>query len=281
MADVTFGVKVPEEMKSELAELMKETQLTGKEFMGLLMSSYKLEKNKQNETLLPTDIEELQRLLQRIQNLYLNINERTSFVVEEALGVKDEEIQRMAASEESIKEEMVTLKESLQTNAGSLEKEKIKVREKEKMIKTLEDTLEEYKTQVQEARALNEQYTSSICGLNARILELERFELEIEERKEALQKLQIRNDELASEVWFLQREQEKVLDEKRRTEEKSEVTLIALKSQYELEQKNSLLEQKLVFTNKIELLKEEHFKQLQLQNEAFQNTIIGKEFTKK
>ena len=39
MADVTFGVKVPEEMKNELAEIMKSTQLTGKEFMGLLLTT--------------------------------------------------------------------------------------------------------------------------------------------------------------------------------------------------------------------------------------------------
>ena len=47
MADVTFGVKVPEEMKNELAEIMKSTQLTGKEFMGLLLTTYKLEQKKQ------------------------------------------------------------------------------------------------------------------------------------------------------------------------------------------------------------------------------------------
>ena len=36
MADVTFGVKVPEEMKNELAEIMKSTQLTGKVYGAII-----------------------------------------------------------------------------------------------------------------------------------------------------------------------------------------------------------------------------------------------------
>lgn len=86
MADVTFGVKVPEEMKNELAEIMKSTQLTGKEFMGLLLTTYKLEQKKQAEDLLVKDIDELQRLLQRIQTMYLNVSERVGLIVEERIG---------------------------------------------------------------------------------------------------------------------------------------------------------------------------------------------------
>ena len=41
MADVTFGVKVTEEMKQELNELMKNMDYTGKEFMSVLLNTYR------------------------------------------------------------------------------------------------------------------------------------------------------------------------------------------------------------------------------------------------
>ncbi|MEF9960457.1 MAG: hypothetical protein RR776_10860 [Niameybacter sp.] len=98
MADVTFGVKVTEDMKNELAELMKNTQLTGKEFMNLLLGAYKLEQQKQSDHMLVQDIDELQRLLQRIQMMYLNMSERVNLIVEDLLivvehllGEKEEE----------------------------------------------------------------------------------------------------------------------------------------------------------------------------------------------
>ena len=281
MPDVTFGVKVPEEMKNELSDLMKDTTLTGKEFMSLLLSSYKLEKNKRSETFTSSEIEELQRLLQRIQNLYLNINERTNLVVASELQLKEDEIKKIKATEDALKEEIKKLTEIIEENKVVIKEERENVRGKMKVIEKLEQTLKETNQQFQQARTLNEQYEINSSGLKTRILELEQFEVEIDTYKEELQKMQSKNDELASDFWFLQRENEHLKNEQTRLVAQHEQQIATLKAQYDLELKNSLLEQKLSFNAKIDLLKEAHYTQLQSQSNQFQELIVGKTHTRK
>ena len=43
MKDVTFGVKVPEDLRDEINGLMKDSGLVGKEFMQQLVDVYMLE----------------------------------------------------------------------------------------------------------------------------------------------------------------------------------------------------------------------------------------------
>ena len=70
----------------------------------------------------------------------------------------------------------------------------------------------------------------------------------------------IRNDEMASENWFMKRESEKNEQEFLNTLTQKEREIKALQDQWDLEKKNIVLEQKLQWSSKIELLKEEHFK---------------------
>jgi len=47
MADTTFGVKVPEELKEQLSKLMQDSGLSGKDFMQSLVNVYHVEKTKE------------------------------------------------------------------------------------------------------------------------------------------------------------------------------------------------------------------------------------------
>ncbi|ADZ83884.1 hypothetical protein [Cellulosilyticum lentocellum] len=85
MADVTFGVKVPEELKNELSELMKDSTLSGKEFMGMLLASYKLEKAKEENSLFEGDLKELQTLLKRVQGIYTHMIEKSQLGYQQQL----------------------------------------------------------------------------------------------------------------------------------------------------------------------------------------------------
>lgn len=275
MADVTFGVKVPEEMKNELAEIMKSTQLTGKEFMNLLLSTYKLEQKKQAEDLLVQDIDELQRLLQRIQNMYLNIGERVGLIVEERVG----EVEAVIAQKEEEKEELVKHQVSLEEQIESLleekEEEKSKYEALEKAYKALEELLGEQKLQIKQHHTLCDKYEEQIASLKEENSKWERLEVEIEERNEENERLKVRNDEVSSELWFAQREVEKLKESLKQEEEKKAKDSVTLKEKYDLELQNSLLEQKLIFTNKMEVLKEEQHKMQQELNDKIQNLLMG------
>lgn len=275
MADVTFGVKVPEEMKNELAEIMKSTQLTGKEFMGLLLTTYKLEQKKQAEDLLVKDIDELQRLLQRIQTMYLNVSERVGLVVEERIG----EVEAVVVQKEEEKETLIKEKSLLEEKINNLLKEKEEAKDRyvalEKAYSELEEQISEQKIQIKQHHTLCEKYEEQIVGLKEENSKWERLEIEIKERNEENERLKVRNDEVSSELWFAQREVEKLKELLKQEEEGKNKELTTLKEKYDLELQNSLLEQKLVFTNKIEVLKEEQHKAQQELNDRIQNLLLG------
>ena len=275
MADVTFGVKVPEEMKNELAEIMKSTQLTGKEFMGLLLTTYKLEQKKQAEDLLVKDIDELQRLLQRIQTMYLNVSERVGLVVEERIG----EVEAVVVQKEEEKETLIKEKSLLEEKINNLLKEKEEAKDRyvvlEKAYSELEEQISEQKIQIKQHHTLCEKYEEQIVGLKEENSKWERLEIEIKERNEENERLKVRNDEVSSELWFAQREVEKLKELLKQEEDGKNKELTTLKEKYDLELENSLLEQKLVFTNKIEVLKEEQHKVQQELNDRIQNLLLG------
>ena len=275
MADVTFGVKVPEEMKNELAEIMKSTQLTGKEFMGLLLTTYKLEQKKQAEDLLVKDIDELQRLLQRIQTMYLNVSERVGLIVEERIG----EVEAVVVQKEEEKEALIKEKFLLEEKINNLLKEKEEAKDRyvalEKAYSELEEQISEQKIQIKQHHTLCEKYEEQIVGLKEENSKWERLEIEIKERNEENERLKVRNDEVSSELWFAQREVEKLKELLKQEEGGKNKELTTLKEKYDLELQNSLLEQKLVFTNKIEVLKEEQHKVQQELNDRIQNLLLG------
>ncbi|PHV70656.1 hypothetical protein CS063_08985 [Sporanaerobium hydrogeniformans] len=109
MGDVTFGVKVSEEMKNELSELMKKCTLSGKEFMQMLLTSYKLEEAKRSNHWIENELTELQFLLQRIQNLYLNISEKAEVALHVHLQEKEKEIHVFKKAQEEM---VIQLEES-------------------------------------------------------------------------------------------------------------------------------------------------------------------------
>lgn len=275
MADVTFGVKVPEEMKNELAEIMKSTQLTGKEFMGLLLTTYKLEQKKQAEDLLVKDIDELQRLLQRIQTMYLNVSERVGLIVEERIG----EVEAVVVQKEEEKATLIKEKSLLEEKINNLLKEKEEAKDRylalEKAYSELEEQISEQKIQIKQHHTLCEKYEEQIVGLKEENSKWERLEIEIKERNEENERLKVRNDEVSSELWFAQREVEKLKELLKQEEDGKNKELTTLKEKYDLELQNSLLEQKLVFTNKIEVLKEEQHKVQQELNDRIQNLLLG------
>lgn len=291
MADVTFGVKVPEEMKNELAEMMKNTQLTGKEFMGVLLSAYKLERQKQSDNVLVQDIDELQRLLSRIQNMYLNMGERVSLLVEDRvseveqiLGAKEEEKIGLLEEQEILKETLKKLEEEKEVTLKAFKEEKEKLeaeicglkQEKE----ALEEVIQEQKQQMKQQHVLCDKYEEEIVRLKEENSKWERLELEIEERTAENERLQVRNDEIASELWFSQREIEKNKETLQLEIEKYTQELISVKDKYDLELKNALLEQNLIFNEERARLQEKHYSDMQQLQDKIQQILLKEENTK-
>lgn len=271
MSDVTFGVKVTEEMKQELSELMKNSTLSGKEFMSMLLTSYKLEKSRVESSLFESDMKELQVLLNRVQRIYLNMTEKSEIAYTEKL----QGFERALSEQE---EEYKVLGTEYETLQQVLKEQEDKSKKDEKQIKELKEELKKYqaeaadnKNQLKNNLLLHTKFEEEVSYLKEQIEALKRLELEIEERNTENTKLKNRNDELASELWFLQREVEKLNLEKEQLTIKWAEEKEQMKTTHALEIKNQLLEQKLNLNQRISELREDNIKLERMFNERLKN----------
>ena len=260
MADVTFGVKVSEEMKNELSLLMKEHTLSGKEFMSMLLASYKLDQSKDESKMYESDIIELQTLVKRIQNIFFNMTEKSKTCYVEEKSALEKVIEAQKSEKDELVAENQKLKEALeQSKVRELEIKKTEEALR-KEIEQLQKEKKLQKVQLENNLLLHKKFEEEVEKLKEKIDSLQRLEVEIEERNNENTKLKVRNDELASEVWFLQRDAEKQEKEKETIKQNHEMEIVHLNEQHQLQLKNELLEQKLSLSEKEAQLKEEIMK---------------------
>lgn len=275
MSDVTFGVKVSEEMKAELSQLMKDHALSGKEFMSMLLASYRLDQAKEEAQLFEGDIIELQNLTKRIQNIFLNMTEKSRLNTQEEQQALEKVIESQQLEKERILKEQEELKKKL---------EEAKVREQDlnEKERALQKTNSEFekevltlKRQLENNTLLHKKFEEEVKQLNAKVDDYKRLEVEIEERNTENNKLKARNDEMASEMWFLQREIEKLQKESTQKSEEYQKEKEYLAAQFELKLKNELLEQRLRLLEEINDLKKQLMELKEEKNEI-ENTYYRK-----
>ena len=257
MADVTFGVKVSEEMKNELSELMKDSTLSGKEFMGLLLASYKLEKGKEENNLFESDLKELQTLLKRVQSIYTHMIEKSHLNYQEQVNIIKKEIETHLKEKEVLVQDFKKAEETLEANEKKVAKQVLEIEDLNQALKKSKTDKEQLNQQLSNHLLLHTKFEAEISNLKAQLESTQRLEIEIEERNKENTKLKNRNDELASEIWFLQREVEKLKEERVQVENQTQLEIAQLKDKQQLQLKNELLEQKLNFKEEVAQLKEE------------------------
>lgn len=257
MGDVTFGVKVSEEMKNKLSQLMKEHTLSGKEFMSMLLASYHLDKAREETQLFESDIVELQNLTKRIQGIFLNMTEKSKVSYKEELDA----LKKVIETQQTEKDEWVKTKDTLE---AALKEAQVKENEAQKREETLCEKvsiaykeIEVLKKQLENNLLLHHKFEEEASKLKEQIKSYKRLEVEIEERNNENTKLKERNDEIASEIWFLQREVEKLQKEIEQLHKKYEDEKNIAQTQFDLKLSNALLNQQLEWQEKNNSLKEE------------------------
>ena len=81
MADTTWGVKVPEELKEKLSQVMQGSGLSGKDFVESMLQAYIIQEMSENQPIMAPDLKELQVVTNRIVAIYANLGERLSNVI--------------------------------------------------------------------------------------------------------------------------------------------------------------------------------------------------------
>lgn len=268
MSDVTFGVKVSEEMKNELSSLMKEHTLSGKEFMSMLLASYKLDQAKSESQMFENDLSELQQLIKRISGIFINMTEKSKLVYKDEEAALQKVIDAQKCEKEALADELNALKNKVEACKQKENEWQKKINEKDALIEERTKERDLQKSQLENNLLLHKKFEEEVKRLQEEIDGYKRLEIEIQERNDENTKLKNRNDEMASENWFLQREVEKLHKENEQLIEKHELEKKNLLTQSELHLKNELLEQRLTSNEMIQALREEVM-QLKEENRLF------------
>lgn len=178
MVDTTWAVKVPEELKEEIVNLYKELGLQGKDFMQYLLSLYKIEKTKDYVPEIAEDLNELQLLTQRINDIYLNL----SYRIENIGKIKEKKFQEeFELKNENIKELEEGLNQLEEKNKELLNDKKTlneKIEEKLKEEQDFLNKIEHLSIANKSLTELNIEYKEKIKNLNNTIENYEKIKKE-------------------------------------------------------------------------------------------------------
>jgi predicted RNase H-like nuclease (RuvC/YqgF family) len=119
MCNVTFGIKIPEELKNQITKLMDDIGLSENEFMQQVINTYAMEKTKENIPQFAEDLKELQILTKRINNIYLNLGYR----LDNFTKSQEEEKQKLLQAKENLIVDLQSKYEKLKQNYDLLKNE--------------------------------------------------------------------------------------------------------------------------------------------------------------
>ncbi|MPQ31945.1 hypothetical protein E4V42_10940 [Clostridium estertheticum] len=145
--DAILSVRISDEVKQKFNELAQSEGINNKEFMEQVVKYYELNKAREEDSNMSSDINELQTITNRISDIYINIVERNNIKTLEVKNVhknelvdKEKEVQKLYENIISLKEEKkeenkkITLLEKDQSDNKHIVKE---LQENSKSLKTL------------------------------------------------------------------------------------------------------------------------------------------------
>lgn len=262
-----FSVRMEQEDKEKLLEMIQESGKNNKEFMNVLVSAYELNRAKTEIPEIAKDIEGLEALTQRINDYYVNIGKRIvdTQKSKDILYTKDMEIfknriEALKAENEKVNAELEGLKEAY--NSTCEDNEELK-----KQIKQL--------TQIQESNsALIEEYRGKIDTLSGIIEEYKGYKAENETVKGLLADAQAKSVNQENSINKLNGEIENLNGSISALKEENKKAIADLNNKHieelkasgekaAIEKEKALLELNKEFNNKMQLQQEQFNKTIQ------------------
>jgi hypothetical protein len=293
-----FAVRMETNDKEKLLELIQESGKSSKEFMGILMGAYELNKVKIDIPEVAEDINHLEALSNQINTIYVNMAKRIQTIDESKALQFDKDMEIYKSKIESLKTEnqkLIIDKEAMET---TLEESFNISDELEKQVKQLSEIADSNKALIQEYKEKNDTLTGLVTEYKAfkneneafkslladsniknidlgntiktKELEVETLETKLEAIAEQAQKEVTRFEglvEFEKERTFSKVSNLKSKIEITITEAQKEVTRVS--DQKEFEKEKALLEQEKLFNKKMQETQEESYKKvLEYQKQA-------------
>ncbi|MBW9171197.1 hypothetical protein K2F43_08230 [Clostridium estertheticum] len=207
--DAILSVRISDEVKQKFNELAQSEGINNKEFMEQVVKYYELNKAREEDSTMSSDINELQTITSRMSDIYINIVERNNIKSLEVknlhkneLADKDKEIQKLYENIISLKEEKkeeskkITLLEKEQLGNKHIVKE---LQENTKSLKTLNNMQGEKILKLNETNEKYIKYKDEILVLKTELdkqtNENIQFKLDLSNKNEEARRLTNQVDE--------------------------------------------------------------------------------------
>ncbi len=286
-----FSVRMETDDKEKLIELIQESGRSSKEFMGILMGAYELNKVKIDIPEVAEDITHLEALSNQINNIYVNMAKRIQTIDAAKTLQIDKDMEIYKSKIESLKTENQGLKIDKEVMETTLQGSFNISDELKKQVKQLSEIADSNKALIQEYKEKND----TLAGL---VTEYKGFKNENESFKALLADSQARNIDLGNKIIskdnevdtlktkfeaaaveaqkevkrtseLKEFEKEKTLLAMHALEAKMEATVIECQKeitrtsdQKEFEKEKALLQQEKSFNKKMQELQDESYKKI-------------------
>ncbi|MBU3154634.1 hypothetical protein LL037_16640 [Clostridium estertheticum] len=207
--DAILSVRISDEVKQKFNELAQSEGINNKEFMEQVVKYYELNRAREEDSTMTSDINELQTITNRISEIYINIVERNNIKILEVKNVhknelvdKEKEVQKLYENIVSLKEEKkeenkkITLLEKEQSDNKHIVKE---LQENTKSLKTLNNMQGEKILKLNETNEKYIKYKDEILVLKTELDKLTneniQFKLDLSNKNEEARRLTNQVDE--------------------------------------------------------------------------------------
>ena len=212
MADAVLSVRIDEELKQKFLVLAQENGINNKELMEVMVSQFELAQIGDGSTQFNQDLEELQRITKRMNDIYINMFERTQV---RELEIKNKESilrhkqeEEIAALNEKLEiieqkdKELQGLKDKLKKMSqdfGVLKEEQENIRELNQLLKDKNSQLEKVFADSQAKIEAANQVLEESVKLKALVQDQEalikRQEFQLQKEIEEQQNLKVKMEE--------------------------------------------------------------------------------------
>lgn len=188
-----FAVRMETDDKEKLLELIQESGKSSKEFMGILMGAYELNKVKIDIPEVAEDINHLEALSNQINTIYVNMAQRIQTIDAAKALQFDKDMEIYKSKIESLKTENQRLNIDKEAMETTLEESFNISDELKKQVKQLSEIADSNKALILEYKEKNDTLTGLVTEYNA-------FKNENEAFKSLLADSQARNIELGNTI---------------------------------------------------------------------------------
>lgn len=203
MADTTWGVKVTEELKERMSKAQQDSNLTGKEFIEVLLQSHQTSQIKDTQPMLKPDIDELQMITNRMNAIYVNIIDRINSILKDKaiefsnqLDAKDRMVKALQDKNSELEENCILLQKEHGDLIAQNDEQQKNVLQIEEVAMTNKELVSEFKEKNEFLTGLLNEYKQFKDMVNRLNAELETERQQTRAIVEALQESKKESDNL-------------------------------------------------------------------------------------